>query len=88
MPVLAFPPQALTADEVAAITARVERGGHYRCLPAVEEGERPAITLVNAERQERGRIVKRHGVYAVLDAHGHAVLRTRRLDEVLAVLTT
>lgn len=87
MPVLAFPPQALTPDEVAAIAARVERDGHYRCLPLVEEGGRPAITLVNARRQERGRIVKRHGVYAVLDAHGHALLRTRRLDAVLDLLT-
>jgi len=42
--------------------------------------------LFNSARQERGRITKRHGVYVVRDPRGHAILRTRRLDEVLAVL--
>jgi hypothetical protein len=86
MPVIAFPPQSLTSEDVAAIAARVERDGHYRCLSAVEEDERPAVALLDAERRERGRIVKRHGVYAVLDARGHAVLRSRRLDDVLEAL--
>jgi hypothetical protein len=44
------------------------------------------VALLDAERRERGRIVKRHGVYAVLDARGHAVLRSRRLDDVLEAL--
>ena len=43
--------------------------------------------LLNGERQVRGRIVKRHGVFHVLDARGFPVLRSRRLEDVLATLT-
>lgn len=87
MPLIAFPPQSLTPEDEVAIAGRVERDGHYRCIRLVDDGALVTIALVNAERQERGRIVKRHGVFAVLDARGHAVLRTRRLAEVLQALT-
>ena len=87
MPVIAFPPQTLTPEDEAAIIGQVQRDGHYRCRRELDATGAAAIALVNGERQERGRVAKRHGVYAVLDARGHAVLRTRRLDEVLRALT-
>jgi hypothetical protein len=87
MPLIAFPSQTLTPEDEAVIVARVQRDGHYRCRRELDATGGAAIALLNGERQERGRVVKRHGVYAVLDARGHAVLRTRRLDEVLRALT-
>ena len=87
MQVIAFPPQTLTQADEAAIVGRVERDGHYRCSRAVDAGGLPAIALLDREREERGRVCRRHGVYTVQDARGHVLVRTRRLDEVLAALT-
>ena len=87
MPVIAFPPQTLTPEDEAAIVAKLQRDGYYHCCREVDAAGAAAIALLNGERQERGRVVKQHGVYAVLDARGHAVLRTRQLDEVVRALT-
>ena len=82
-----LPAAGNTPEDEAAIIGQVQRDGHYRCRRELDATSAAAIALVNDERQERGRVAKRHGVYAVLDARGHAVLRTRRLDEVLRALT-
>ena len=87
MSVVAFPSQVLTPEEMTMIAARVEHAGHYRCVSADAAGGPPALALLNGERQVRGRIVKRHGVFHVLDARGFPVLRSRRLEDVLATLT-
>ena len=87
MPVIAFPPQTLTPEDEAAIVGKLQRDGYYHCCRELDAAGAAAIALVNGERQERGRVFKRHGVYSVLDARGHAVLRTRQLDEVLRALT-
>ena len=62
----------------AAATTRVDR---EETEPGV-----PAIILFDREQTVRGRVVKRHGVYAVLDARGHVILRTRRREDMLAAL--
>lgn len=86
MPVLAFPAPDLTPEDEAAILAAARRGGHYACRRELTEQGRPAIALLDRDQAVRGRVTKRHGVYAVLDARGHAVLRTRRREEMLAAL--
>jgi hypothetical protein len=86
MTVLAFPSPDLTPDDETAIVATLRQGGDYCCRRGTIEGGRPALTLLNGRHQLRGHVTKRHGVYAVLDARGYAVLRTRRLAEVLASL--
>ena len=86
MPVIAFPAQTLYPEDEAAILGGSSATGTI-LPPRAGCRRRGVIALVNGERQERGRVAKRHGVYAVLDARGHAVLRTRRLDEVLRALT-
>ena len=67
MPVIAFPPQTMSAEDVAAIAARVERGGHYRCMRATEEGERDV-----REGREVASGAKEAGV-AADTSHGEAV---------------
>ncbi len=86
MAVLAFPSPELTPDDETAIIATLRRGGDYCCRRETMEGGRPALALLNSRHQLRGHVTKRHGVYAILDARGYAVLRTRRLAEVLASL--
>lgn len=86
MAILTFPAQNLTPDDEAIILAHVRAGGDYGCRPETTSDGHAMITLLNARQEVRGHVTKRHGVYAVLDAHGHAVLRTRQLPEVLAVL--
>jgi hypothetical protein len=86
MPVLAFPALDLTPEDEAAILAEAGRGGHYACRHDVTADGRPAVTLLDRRQALRGQVTKRHGVYEVLDARGHAVLRTRRREEMLAAL--
>ena len=86
MPILAFPPPELTAEDAAAILAAAQRGGHYACRCDLNDQGRPSIILLDRDRAVRGQITKRHGVYAVLDARGHTVLRTRRREEMLTML--
>jgi len=86
MAVLAFPSPDLTSDDETAIVAMLLRGGDYCCRRETMEGGRPAIALLNGKHQLRGHVIKRHGVYAILDPRGYAVLRTRQLADVLAAL--
>ena len=87
MPVIAFPAQQLSPEDEAAILERIKQDGHYACRRETGAAGERVITLLDRQHLERGRITKQHGVYAVLDARGHAVLRTRRLDEVVRALT-
>jgi hypothetical protein len=84
--ILAFPSPELTPEDETAIVATLRRGGDYCCRRDTMEGGGPALALLNSRHQLRGHVTKRHGVYAVLDARGYAVLRTRQLAEVLASL--
>ena len=86
MAVLTFPAPNLTPDDEAVIMAHVRAGGVYGCRPETTSDGQAAIALLNTTLEVRGRVTKRHGIYAVLDAHGHAVLRSRHLPEVLAAL--
>lgn len=86
MAILAFPSPNLTADDETAIVAALRQGSDYCCRRDTMEDGGPALALLNSRRQLRGHVTKRHGVYAVLDARGCMVLRTRRLAEVLAAL--
>ena len=86
MAVIVFPAQQLSSEDEAAILARLQRDGHYACRRETGPAGEGVIALVDRQRRERGRITKRHGVFAVLDPRGHVVLQTRRLDEVLQVL--
>jgi hypothetical protein len=87
MSVIAFPPQTLTSEDEAAILEQLRRLDYYSCCRDRDEAGTACITLLDRNRSERGRIEKRHGVYLVMDARGYAILRTRRLDEVLCALT-
>ena len=87
MQVIAFPAQQLSFEDEEAILQRVQQDGHYACRRETGAAGESVIALVDRQRRERGRISKRHGVYAVLDARGHVVLRTRRLGDVLLALT-
>lgn len=86
MTVLTFPPPHLTPEDEAAILAAAHAGGHYACRRELTGDGLTTILLLDRAQAVRGRITKRHGVYAVLDARGHAVLRTRRCQEMLATL--
>lgn len=86
MSVLAFPAPDLTPEDEAAILAAARAGGHYACRPERSGDGLTAILLLDRAQAVRGRITKRHGVYAVQDARGHEVLRTRRREEMLAAL--
>ena len=86
MSVLAFPAPDLTPEDEAAVLAAARAGGHYACRPERTGDGLTAILLLDRDQAVRGRITKRHGVYAVQDARGHAVLRTRRREEMLAAL--
>ena len=71
MAVLAFPSPDLTPDDETAIVAHATfRGGDYCCRRETMEGGRPAIALLNGKHQLRGHVIKRHGVYAILDPRG------------------
>jgi hypothetical protein len=86
MPILAVPALDLTPEDEAAILAAAGRGGHYACRRDLIGQGRPAITLIDHRQVVRGRVAKRHGVYELSDAHGHPIVRTRRLAELLAAL--
>jgi hypothetical protein len=86
MAVLAFPARHLTRDDEQAIIAKAGRGG-YCCQPTVGEDGRPSIVLLDGRRRVRGYVTKEHGVYAVMNARRVAVVESRHLDDVLAVLT-
>ena len=87
MPVLDFPWPTLTAEDEAAIVQRLRQGAHYSVRREDAAAVAPSLALLNEQRQERGRITKQHGVYAVQDARGHVILETRHLEDVLNVLS-
>jgi len=47
----------------------------------------PCVVLLNRERQIRGQVIKSHEYYAVLDSRGATVKKSRKLDDVLSMLT-
>jgi|GEM_PF-6763551 hypothetical protein len=86
MAVLAFPARHLTRDDQSAIIAKAGRGG-YCCQPTIGDDGCPSIVLLDDRRRVRGYITKEHGVYAVMNARRIAVVESRRLDDVLSVLS-
>ncbi|MBL8660681.1 MAG: hypothetical protein JNM75_13100 [Rhodospirillales bacterium] len=83
--VIDFPPIDLTRDDEDRIIAKAYLSG-YACSRTVRADGCPSIVLLNARREVRGYVTKKHCVYAVLDARETVVARSRSLGEVLTAL--
>lgn len=85
MQVIAFPSPWLTEQDAAAIIERAVCSGYYSCRGGTSDDGHPTVLLLNRQKQVRGYVTKRHGVYVVLDARGTPVVKSRSLDETLSV---
>ncbi len=86
MTLIAFPSPTLTEADEASIVEWALAGGHYLCRRETTEDGLPMLALLNRQNQLRGRVTKRHGVYAIQDARGKVVVESRHLRDILPVL--